>query len=604
MRRTLSILLVCLALASLSAGAEELTAGAKIAPWLMEQLEGGRKASFLVLLDEPVGFDFAAAPADLYPRLTVRARATQKPLLEWLAAQGIRARRFYLVNALKVEGDLGLARALALRPEVRRLAGNPTVRGVPVPGPFLSAEGTLAVEWGVGMVEAPEAWSRGIRGEGVVVMSADTGVEWAHPALVHQYRGFDPQTGGVDHRYSWHDAIDDSPAPWDDNGHGTHTVGTMAGDDGDENQVGVAPGARWVGCRNMDHGYGSPATYIECLEWALAPYPPGGDPLADGRPDLAPHIGNNSWVCPMSEGCDWDTLQAAFARMRQAGIWQIAAAGNSGSGCGTIGNPPAIYEEVQTVAAVKSGGALASFSSRGPVDVDGSFRPKPDLSAPGEGVRSCARNGGYTSMSGTSMASPHVSGVAALLWSAAPALRGLVGPSRCLLERSARTPVGNSVNQSCGGTPSTVYPNNMAGWGIVAAAAALDLPNGDGDPVADACDCAPADGQAFALPVEVQKVLFAPLSASRLTWDSQAPTAGAGTRYDLARGELAALLSSGTMGQAVCLAPDLGAPFFDDPARPAPGGGFYYLVRAFNPCGLSHFGSSSAGAPRAVPACD
>ena len=74
-------------------------------------------------------------------------------------------------------------------------------------------------------------------------------------------------------------------APCDDKGHGTHTIGTAIGDDGMGNQIGMAPGAKWIGCRNMDQGNGTPARYIECMEFFLAPYPVGGTP-AQGDPTL------------------------------------------------------------------------------------------------------------------------------------------------------------------------------------------------------------------------------------------------------------------------------------------------------------------------------
>jgi serine protease AprX len=109
--------------------------------------------------------------------------------------------------------------------------------------------------------------------------------------------------------------------PCDDIGHGTHTIGTAAGDDGTGNQIGMAPGAQWIGCRNMDQGNGTPARYIECMEWLLAPYPIGdgqGDPLK------APDITSNSWVCPPSEGCSANTLQAAVEAQAAAGIMMVA----------------------------------------------------------------------------------------------------------------------------------------------------------------------------------------------------------------------------------------------------------------------------------------
>lgn len=242
------------------------------------------------------------------------------------------------------------------------------------------------------------------------------------------------------------------------------------GDDGNGRQIGVAPGAQWIGCRNMEDGWGTPATYMECFEFFLAPYPVGGDPFSDGEPSLAPHVINNSWTCPPSEGCDVDTLQATVENVRAAGIMVVASAGNDGSSCGTVEDPPAIYDAAFSVGATSSSDNIASFSSRGPVTADGSGRLKPDVSAPGVSVRSCVPGGGYSSMQGTSMAGPHVAGTAALVWSAVPSLIGDVDATEALIAGTARP---RTSTQGCGGDGGDDVPNNVYGWGIVDALAAM-----------------------------------------------------------------------------------------------------------------------------------
>src|SRR5947199_8195216 len=137
----------------------------------------------------------------------------------------------------------------------------------------------------------------------------------------------------------------------------------------------MAPGARWIGCRNMDRGNGTPARYIECMEFFLAPYPVGGTP-AQGNPDLAPDISTNSWGCPATEGCSVNTLQAAVEAQRAAGIFMVVAAGNKGPNCSTVQDPPSFYDAVYSVGALNTTNGtdtIATFSSRGPVAADGSL---------------------------------------------------------------------------------------------------------------------------------------------------------------------------------------------------------------------------------------
>jgi subtilisin family serine protease len=459
-----------------------------VAPRVWHATAADGETSFLLLLREQA--DLSPAPSLptraarsewVVDRLRRTAQLTQPGLRSLLDRRGVSYRAFYVVNALVVTGDRQLVAELAARPEVDRIAANPSVRvAPPEPLPIQTVRAPTTVEWGVAQVNADDVWVQGITGQGVVVAGQDTGYDWDHPALVEQYRGWNGIT--ATHDYHWHDAIHtnehgtnvcgvDSPEPCDDHGHGTHTMGTMVGDDGGENQIGVAPGAEWIGCRNMDRAYGTPATYIECFEFFLAPYPVGGDPLTDGRPDLAPDVINNSWGCPPYEGCDPDTLRAIVETVRAAGILVVTSAGNSGSSCGSVDDPPAIYEAAFSVGATTISDTITSFSSRGPVTVDGSYRRKPDVSAPGYSVRSSIPGGGYAYMNGTSMASPHVSGVAALLWSAAPYMIGDVDGTEAQIEQTARPQL---TDEGCGGDSPTDVPNHVYGWGVVDALAAVE----------------------------------------------------------------------------------------------------------------------------------
>ncbi len=294
---------------------------------------------------------------------------------------------------------------------------------------------------------------------------------WNHPALINQYRGWNGAT--ADHNYNWWDPVetdlsgdgqfvDCDIAPCDDHGHGTHVMGTGVGSDGLVNQIGAAPGARWIGCRNMEEGAGTPAMYISCLQFFLAP-----TDLAGNNPDTArgADVVSNSYGCPQSEGCPSTAMETAVNNMRAAGIFMSVSAGNSGPNCATIVDPPGSYDASISVGATDQNDVIAGFSSRGPV---GSLL-KPDLAAPGVSVRSSFFNGGYSVFSGTSMAAPLVAGAVALLWSARPELRGNVDLTEAVLRFSA---VHLTSMQNCGGLVNTT-PNNVYGYGRIDIDAAL-----------------------------------------------------------------------------------------------------------------------------------
>lgn len=421
--------------------------------------------------------DFASRVASSVEQLQAHAQRSQSAVLELLRSRNVEHRAFWVANAVWARIDSHTLEALRLHPDVRSIESHSLLPS-DVPRPeAVSTKSILAVEWGVERVNAPMLWSLGFFGQGVVIGGQDTGYQWDHPALRDTYRGWNGSS--ADHHFNWHDAVHaligggsnpcgvNAPAPCDDHNHGTHTMGTMVGDDGAGNQIGVAPQARWIGCRNMERGNGTPATYLECFQWFMAPTDLAG---GNANPALAPHIINNSWGCPASEGCSSvGVLEEAVDNVRDAGILVVVSAGNSGSACGSINTAPAPYASSFTVGSFGSSNAIASTSSRGPVTVDGSLRLKPDIAAPGVAIRSSIRGGGYGNSSGTSMAGPHVAGVAALLMSADPSLKGNPGRVEDLLRGSA---VAAISTQDCAPFPGAQVPNAVFGYGRLDAQAA------------------------------------------------------------------------------------------------------------------------------------
>lgn len=394
--------------------------------------------------------------SNVYQSLTSTARTSQSSLVQALKTKGIAHKPFWIVNAVKVTADDATITELSRRSDVAKVIPDGVV-SIPEPRPGTQEAVIDTIEWNIQNVRAPEAWSNfGTRGEGIVVANIDTGVQFDHPALQNQYRG---STGGaLDHNYNWFDPTGicgDSPC--DNAGHGTHTMGTIVGDDGGENQVGVAPGAKWIAAKGCEDFGCSFEALVSSGEWMLAPTDQNGE---NPRPDLRPNVVSNSW----GGGSGDEFYREIVNAWVSAGIFPVFANGNSGPFCGSVGSP-GDYPESYGVGAYDISNIIADFSSRG----SSAFGVvKPNISAPGVNVRSSVPGSGYDFFSGTSMATPHVTGAIALLWSAAPAMVGDIGLTRELLGAAAV----DHEDDSCGGEPGN---NNVWGEGQMDIVATLDI---------------------------------------------------------------------------------------------------------------------------------
>lgn len=408
----------------------------------------------------------------VYDELRKTALETRKNLGAWQMRKFRTRKMFYIVNAdvFKIEDEQSLLE-ISMDPLVERISLD-FEYGLDLPKVDVSIEDSKSQEYppNITAIKAEKVWNElKVKGAGIVVGVQDTGIMWDHPALKSKYRGF--SANGVTHAFNWHSAFSEKTwAPYDDRGHGTHVTGSVLGDDGGKNNIGVAPDAKWIGCRNMAAGKGKASTYIECFEFFLAPYAPGSDKFKDGRPDLAAHIVNNSWSCPPEEACAGPELIEPIKAMHAAGILVIAAAGNYGDSCASSFYPPGFYSGLPLIIGAynQRQGGIPYYSSRGPSTFNGGLVP--DVVAPGHLVRSSVPSGGasadgfYDTKAGTSMASPHVAGAVALLWSAKPELIGKIDETKDLVKKSATPIVGS---QGCAGFPANKIPNTDAGFGLI-----------------------------------------------------------------------------------------------------------------------------------------
>lgn len=308
---------------------------------------------------------------------------------------------YWIFNGFAVKATETAIRVLAAAPEVKEVRLD---MEIPLPAgvPKGTGDEQPAPGWNIALIRAPEVWAinPAYQGTGAVVGSFDTGVDVSHPDLGSRYRG--------NNHISWFDPYGEHTVPFDANGNGTRTTATAVGGNASGASIGVAPGATWIAAKGWsDSGIATVSAFHRVFEWFLAP---GGDP------DNAPDVVNNSWTFE-EPGCRAEFI-ADIEAWRAAGIFPAFASGDEGPGAGTVSSPGA-YQKSFTVGATDTSDQVARFSSEGPSPCSNAL--KPNISAPGALILS-AVPGGYEYLSGSSMATPHISGAVAVLRSIDPAM--------------------------------------------------------------------------------------------------------------------------------------------------------------------------------------
>jgi subtilisin family serine protease len=424
----------------------------------------------------------------VYETLKEQAEKTQSVAKAYLDNAGVKYRSFWIANRILVEqSDKTVLASLQQLPNVVSISAQKEyILYEPEKEKLGLDDDPKAIEPNITHVKAPEAWALGYDGTGLVVANVDTGVRYSHQALVGSYRGNNGD-GTFDHNYNWFNPDDlGDDVPRDGNSHGTHTMGTMVGDDGGANQIGIAPGAQWMACAGCPDGGCTDSALLGCGEFIAAPTDLTGN---NANPDMRPNVVNNSWGDCGQTYDPW--FEEVIDGWQAAGVYPVFSNGNA-SNCGypappglnTVGNPARSGNVTGVGSSGEQNGLYATHSNWGPTDnldtvnpVDGFAMLKPQVLAPGVSIRS-STPGSDTAYqdgwSGTSMSAPHVTGLVAMIMQAAPCLVGDYATIETLIESTA---VDMTYNDGSALTP-TDFPNFATGWGEIDALAAVQLASG------------------------------------------------------------------------------------------------------------------------------
>jgi len=473
--------------------------GIEVSATLERQVRQRGKADFAIEfrdradLSAAAGMNWNERGRYVYQRLRETAERSQADARRALHAQGLRFEPYWIKNAIVVhDGDLAALAASSRFDGVQRIRELPDVKQFDLKS---VAKALPAAADGIGdnirHIGAAGAWAQGTTGHGVTVGIIDNGFRYTQAAIVKQYRG--NHDGIFDHDYNWFEPSGHSSEPRSlEDPHGTHVTGTIVGDDRNidparRNRIGVAPGAQWIGCLGTPSDHDPRADLLQCGQFMLAPTRTDG---TDANPDLRPQVVNNSW----SEGTCNGTTTPFYADVVEswvaAGIFPVFAAGNTFS-CNlpephlsTVSSPAALASAFAVGSTGNHDGEYATHSLWGPTtdsspglphypDPRGFPRLKPQVVAPGVDIRSASDEGddSYLTMTGTSMSSPHIVGLVALMLEAGECLRGDYATLGTLIMQTAR-----AIPYDTGGDPAPGpgnVPNYATGWGEIDVPAAV-----------------------------------------------------------------------------------------------------------------------------------
>ena len=459
-----------------------------VEPELLDQIQTDSLPGYLIYfrqrpdLSPAYAMDWEARGRFVASALQQSSESAQRRVRAYLNSKGVSYKSYWIDNLIVVEagsspatfnGLMEFVEISALRARRQPMLYEPEYQE-------LSPNNATALTANLSHIKADQVWAMGYTGQGIVVANIDTGVLFTHESLVNQYRG---NLGGgfFDHNYNWWDPIYGGSDLFPTanytlySGHGTNTMGIMVGDEIGSYQTGMAPDAKWIACQAFESG---DIELLECGQFMAAPWDLNGE---NPNPDLRPHVVNNSWGDCKRSLDSW--YKGVVTSWLAAGIYPVFSNGNASNcsyttppGLNTVGNP-ARYGEVTGVGSTgTSNGAYASHSNWGPTDDPDTINPngvpnlKPQVVAPGVSIITTSGLGdtNYAYFTGTSAAAPHVAGLVALMWDAAPCLIGNYSTTETIIQQTA-----NPILYDDGyGLRS---PNYATGWGEIDALAAVQF---------------------------------------------------------------------------------------------------------------------------------